>query len=208
MTPDHPSRPPGPEAFDGQGILLTLQVPDAASEFERVRTSGLFVDHPLRSRTRGVRGDSDFETRPASGWTWWSRSTPSRAIGIRTPDRFRPPTPSDRACGRTRAPCRRPHASRCRSSERAVVRGLFDDLRSHPCCEPSAKIAEELPDVADQQLGYLHGREMAAALELRPVLDAVPVQDDRSRSSAAKTAIPVGAGRLAPQSDRRGQPRR
>ena len=55
MTPDHPSRPPGPEAFDGQGILLTLQVPDAASEFERVRTSGLFVDHPLRDEPWGQR---------------------------------------------------------------------------------------------------------------------------------------------------------
>jgi catechol 2,3-dioxygenase-like lactoylglutathione lyase family enzyme len=39
MKPDHPSRPPGPEAFDNEGILLTLQVPDAASEFERVETS-------------------------------------------------------------------------------------------------------------------------------------------------------------------------
>ena len=58
MTPDHPSRPPGPEAFDGEGTLLTLQVPDAASEFERVRTTGLVVDHPPETN-RGVRGDSD-----------------------------------------------------------------------------------------------------------------------------------------------------
>lgn len=55
MTPDHPSRPPGPEAFGGRGILLTLQVPDAASEFERVLKSGLFVDHPLRDEPWGQR---------------------------------------------------------------------------------------------------------------------------------------------------------
>ena len=66
MTPDHPSRPPGPEAFDGEGILLTLQVPDAASEFERVRTTGLVVDHPPETN-RGVRGDSDSRD-PAGVW--------------------------------------------------------------------------------------------------------------------------------------------
>ena len=55
MTPDHPSRPPGPEAFDSEGILLTLQVSDAASEFARVHTSGLFVDHPLRDEPWGQR---------------------------------------------------------------------------------------------------------------------------------------------------------
>jgi catechol 2,3-dioxygenase-like lactoylglutathione lyase family enzyme len=55
MTPDHPSQPPGPEAFDGHGILLTFQVSDAASEFERVRKSGLFIDYPLREEPWGQR---------------------------------------------------------------------------------------------------------------------------------------------------------
>ena len=55
MTPDHPSQPPGPEAFDGEGFLLTFQVSDAASEFERVREAGLFVDHPLREQPWGQR---------------------------------------------------------------------------------------------------------------------------------------------------------
>jgi catechol 2,3-dioxygenase-like lactoylglutathione lyase family enzyme len=49
IAPDHPSQPPGPEAFDGEGILLTFQVHDAASEFDRVRRSGLFIDHPTTS---------------------------------------------------------------------------------------------------------------------------------------------------------------
>ena len=55
IAPDHPSQPPGPEAFDGEGILLTFQVHDAASQFERVRTSGLFIDHPLREEPWGQR---------------------------------------------------------------------------------------------------------------------------------------------------------
>ena len=43
------------EAFDREGILITFQVHDAASEFERVRTSGLFIDHPLREEPWGQR---------------------------------------------------------------------------------------------------------------------------------------------------------
>jgi uncharacterized glyoxalase superfamily protein PhnB len=55
MAPDHPSRPPGPEAFSGDGLLLTLQVADAASVFERVRRDGLQVDHPLQDEPWGQR---------------------------------------------------------------------------------------------------------------------------------------------------------
>ena len=65
MKPDHPSQPPGPEAFDGHGILLTFQVSDAASEFERVQASD--SSPTTRSeRNRGVSGDSGSETPPAS----------------------------------------------------------------------------------------------------------------------------------------------
>lgn len=68
MTPDHPSRPPDPEAFDNEGILLTFQVPDAhrsSSASERPDSSST-----TRCETnRGVRGDSDSKTRRASGWT-------------------------------------------------------------------------------------------------------------------------------------------
>ena len=55
MAPDHPSRPPGPEAFAGEGVLLTLQVEDAASEFERLRQLGVRVDHPLTDEAWGQR---------------------------------------------------------------------------------------------------------------------------------------------------------
>jgi catechol 2,3-dioxygenase-like lactoylglutathione lyase family enzyme len=55
MAPEHPSRPPGPEAFAGEGVLLTLQVEDAASEFERLRQLGVAVDHPLTDEAWGQR---------------------------------------------------------------------------------------------------------------------------------------------------------
>src|SRR5690606_21042203 len=36
MHPDHPSNPPGPESFDGRGMILTVEVSDAAGAFERL----------------------------------------------------------------------------------------------------------------------------------------------------------------------------
>jgi len=45
MAPDHPSRPPGPEAFTGDGLLFTMQVADAAAEFGRLRDAGLEIEH-------------------------------------------------------------------------------------------------------------------------------------------------------------------
>ena len=55
MTPEHPSRPPGPERFNGRGILLTLQVADAKAEFERLRRAGLSFAHPLTDEPWGQR---------------------------------------------------------------------------------------------------------------------------------------------------------
>jgi catechol 2,3-dioxygenase-like lactoylglutathione lyase family enzyme len=55
MAPDHPSRPPGPEAFSGDGILLTLQVADAAAEFERLQALGVDTDHALTDEPWGQR---------------------------------------------------------------------------------------------------------------------------------------------------------
>jgi uncharacterized glyoxalase superfamily protein PhnB len=55
MTPDHPSRPPGPEKFGGQGLLLTLQVADAAAEFKRLQENGLPFAHPLQDEPWGQR---------------------------------------------------------------------------------------------------------------------------------------------------------
>src|SRR5687767_7625349 len=48
MSPDHPSQPPGPEQFSGQGMFFTLQVADATSEFEKIRAIGARISYPLR----------------------------------------------------------------------------------------------------------------------------------------------------------------
>lgn len=85
MSSDHPSQPPGPKTFNGQGILLTLQVVDAAAEFERLQQAGLSIEHPLRDEPWGQRR---FGLRdPAGVWVdvvqqiepqpgFWDRYTP------------------------------------------------------------------------------------------------------------------------------------
>lgn len=41
MQPEHPSSPPAPGSHAGDGSFLTLQVEDAAQEFQRVTSAGL-----------------------------------------------------------------------------------------------------------------------------------------------------------------------
>ena len=55
MAPDHPSQPPGPETFTGHGMFLTLQVADAAAEFERLTRAGAAIAYPLRDEPWGQR---------------------------------------------------------------------------------------------------------------------------------------------------------
>ena len=55
MSSDHPSQPPGPEKFNGQGMFFTLQVADASAEFEKVRESGARIAYPLRDEPWGQR---------------------------------------------------------------------------------------------------------------------------------------------------------
>ncbi|HET8580749.1 MAG TPA: VOC family protein [Nitrospiraceae bacterium] len=55
MSPDHPSQPPGPDVFSGKGMFLTLQVEDAAAEFERLRRAGLTIAHLLHDEPWGQR---------------------------------------------------------------------------------------------------------------------------------------------------------
>lgn len=64
MTPDHPSTPPGPEAFDGKGMIVTIEVSDAAAHFERVSGAGAPIVHPLTDEAWGQRR---FMTRDPSG---------------------------------------------------------------------------------------------------------------------------------------------
>lgn len=55
MTPDHPSRPPGPEAFNGQGMFLTLQVEDAESQFREMEKHEVAIAYPLTDEPWGQR---------------------------------------------------------------------------------------------------------------------------------------------------------
>lgn len=53
MAPDHPSSPPGPEVFDGQGLCFDIQVEDASAAWEEVRRTGLEPSLPLQREPWG-----------------------------------------------------------------------------------------------------------------------------------------------------------
>lgn len=55
MRADHPSNPPGPETFDGKGMILTFQVADAAAEFARLNAAGLPMVYGLHDELWGQR---------------------------------------------------------------------------------------------------------------------------------------------------------
>lgn len=55
MAPDHPSQPPGPERFSGQGMFVTLQVADATAEYERLRSAGAPIAYSLHDEPWGQR---------------------------------------------------------------------------------------------------------------------------------------------------------
>jgi catechol 2,3-dioxygenase-like lactoylglutathione lyase family enzyme len=64
MHPDHPSVPPGPETFNGLGMILTVEVSDAASVHERLQGGGAPIVHPLTDEKWGQRR---FMTRDPAG---------------------------------------------------------------------------------------------------------------------------------------------
>ncbi|WP_422026531.1 VOC family protein [Roseovarius sp.] len=64
MHPDHPSTPPGPESFDGKGMILTVEVSDAAAVYERFKAGGAPIVHPLTDEAWGQRR---FMTRDPAG---------------------------------------------------------------------------------------------------------------------------------------------
>ncbi len=55
LTPDHPSRPPGPEEFSGHGMILTVQVDDAEATREALRGSGAPIAYALTTEPWGQR---------------------------------------------------------------------------------------------------------------------------------------------------------
>lgn len=66
MSPDHPSQPPGPEKFNGQGMFFTLQVADAAAEFDKVQQTGARIAYEVRDEPWGQRRFGLFD--PAGTW--------------------------------------------------------------------------------------------------------------------------------------------
>jgi catechol 2,3-dioxygenase-like lactoylglutathione lyase family enzyme len=79
MHPEHPSTPPEPAPFSGDGAFLTLQVDDAAGEYERARTAGLectleLTEEPWGQRRfaaidpAGMWVDVVEQIEPAPGW--------------------------------------------------------------------------------------------------------------------------------------------
>jgi catechol 2,3-dioxygenase-like lactoylglutathione lyase family enzyme len=79
MHPSHPSTPPDPGPFTGDGAFLTLQVEDATAEYSRMREAALLfalelTDEPWGQRRfaaidpAGMWVDVVEQTEPATGW--------------------------------------------------------------------------------------------------------------------------------------------
>jgi catechol 2,3-dioxygenase-like lactoylglutathione lyase family enzyme len=82
MTPDHPSAPPGRQAFGGAGVCFELQVDDAAAALAQFEARGgraalPLTDEPFGQRRFGFHDPSGLwvdvvqQTEPAAGW--WDR---------------------------------------------------------------------------------------------------------------------------------------
>ena len=79
MHSRHPSSPPSPAPYRGDGMFITLQVADARSEYERLVDSGLrcdldLTDEPWGQRRFGVVDPAGMwvdvveQIEPAPGW--------------------------------------------------------------------------------------------------------------------------------------------
>jgi uncharacterized glyoxalase superfamily protein PhnB len=64
MTADHPSNPPGPEIFDGRGMIMTMQVENVTDVHARLQQSGVPIVYGLKDEPWGQRR---FMTRDPSG---------------------------------------------------------------------------------------------------------------------------------------------
>lgn len=82
MSPEHPTNPPGPEPFDGKGMIVTMQVEDAKAACAALRRKGAPVTYDLHDELWGQRRfmtidpsgilvDVVEQTEPAVGW--WDR---------------------------------------------------------------------------------------------------------------------------------------
>ena len=86
MASNHPTNPPGPEAFDGKGMIVTVQVDDAAKAQAALRKQGAPITYDLHDEPWGQRR---FMTVDPSGTLvdvveqiipmegWWDKYTPA-----------------------------------------------------------------------------------------------------------------------------------
>jgi uncharacterized glyoxalase superfamily protein PhnB len=64
MSADHPSQPPGQETFDGNGMILTFQVEDAAAACAHLKGLGAPITYDLKEEPWGQKR---FMVRDPSG---------------------------------------------------------------------------------------------------------------------------------------------
>ena len=55
MRSDHPTSPPGPDVFDGRGMIVTIQVDDAAKAQAALRKQGAPITYDLHDEPWGQR---------------------------------------------------------------------------------------------------------------------------------------------------------
>lgn len=55
MTPDHPTNPPGPEVFAGKGMILTIQVRNAAKTCATLKEQNVSIFYDLHEEPWGQR---------------------------------------------------------------------------------------------------------------------------------------------------------
>lgn len=79
MHPDHPSSPPSPGEYSGDGAFMTFQVADASAEYHRLVGAGFtpdlaLTDEPWGQRRFGVVDPAGMwvdvveQTEPVEGW--------------------------------------------------------------------------------------------------------------------------------------------
>lgn len=82
MHPNHPSSPPSPAPYVGDGAFITFQVADARAEYERLTAAGFVANLELTDEAWGQRRfgvvdpagmwvDVVEQIEPAEGW--WDR---------------------------------------------------------------------------------------------------------------------------------------
>jgi len=87
MASNHPTHPPSPDVFDGRGMIVTIQVDDAAKVCATLRRKGVPITYDLHDEPWGQRRfttldpsgiivDVVEQTEPAEGY--WESFMPAR----------------------------------------------------------------------------------------------------------------------------------